>query len=96
VLFAVFTKAFAVNEGLLPMDPHMEKLFRYITLETGLVVGASLVVVGVLVPVRSRNVEANAFGPLEPSKTLSRHPCGHLAGSRLPDNPVEFLSQRSR
>ncbi|SPF44425.1 Glycosyl transferase [Candidatus Sulfotelmatobacter kueseliae] len=45
--FAVFTKVFAVTEGLLPEDPRLNRLFEYIKLETGLIVGALLVVLGI-------------------------------------------------
>jgi len=33
IAFAVFTKLFAISEDLLPPDPLLERLFRYITLE---------------------------------------------------------------
>jgi glycosyltransferase involved in cell wall biosynthesis len=45
--FAVFTKVFAISEGLLPEDPRLRRAFRYITLETGLVAGAVLVALGI-------------------------------------------------
>jgi glycosyltransferase involved in cell wall biosynthesis len=47
VAFAVFTKIFAISEGLLPEDPRLNRVFRYITLETGLVVGGVLMVLGI-------------------------------------------------
>jgi len=47
VAFALFTKIFAISEGLLPEDPRLNRLFRYITLEWGLVSGAVLLIVGV-------------------------------------------------
>ena len=47
VAFSVFTKVFAISEGLLPDDPRLTRGFRYITLEVGLAVGAALVVLGV-------------------------------------------------
>jgi glycosyltransferase involved in cell wall biosynthesis len=47
VAFAVFTKVFAISEGLLPEDPRLNRVFRYITLETGLVTGGLLVALGV-------------------------------------------------
>jgi hypothetical protein len=37
IAFAVFSKIFAVSEGLLPPDATLDKAFRYITLEVGLV-----------------------------------------------------------
>jgi glycosyltransferase involved in cell wall biosynthesis len=46
VAFAVFTKFFAISEGLLPPDPTLDKLFRYVTLEIGLAIGALLTVAG--------------------------------------------------
>jgi glycosyltransferase involved in cell wall biosynthesis len=39
VLFAFLTKLFAITEGLLPHDPRLDRAFRYITLETGLIAG---------------------------------------------------------
>lgn len=47
IAFAVFTKVFAISEGLLPEDPRLNRVFRYITLETGLAVGGLLVAVGI-------------------------------------------------
>jgi glycosyltransferase involved in cell wall biosynthesis len=46
ISFAVFTKLFAVSEGLHPPDPLLDKFFRYITLEVGLAVGALLTLAG--------------------------------------------------
>jgi glycosyltransferase involved in cell wall biosynthesis len=40
VLFAFLTKLFAITEGLLPPDPRLDRAFRYVKLETGLVAGA--------------------------------------------------------
>ena len=47
VAFAFFTKIFAVSEGLLPEDPRLPVLFRYVTLEVGIVVGLAMVIVGI-------------------------------------------------
>ena len=46
IAFAVFTKFFAISEGLLPPDPTLDKLFQYITLEVGLAVGTLLTIAG--------------------------------------------------
>jgi hypothetical protein len=48
VAFAVFTKVFAISEGLLPDDPRLTRAFRYVTLEIGLAVGGTLVALGVV------------------------------------------------
>jgi glycosyltransferase involved in cell wall biosynthesis len=44
VLFAVMTKTFAIREGLMPEDRRLTRMYRYLNLEAGLVVG----VVGLL------------------------------------------------
>jgi glycosyltransferase involved in cell wall biosynthesis len=47
VAFAVFTKVFAISEGLLPEDPRLDRIFRYVTLETGLATGGLLAALGI-------------------------------------------------
>ncbi len=47
VAFAVFTKIFAISEGLLPEDPRLNRAFRFITLETGLLAGCLLAALGI-------------------------------------------------
>jgi glycosyltransferase involved in cell wall biosynthesis len=51
IAFAVFTKLFAISEGLLPPDPALDKAFRYITLEVGLLVGGLFILLGLGVSV---------------------------------------------
>jgi glycosyltransferase involved in cell wall biosynthesis len=71
IAFATFTKVFAISEGLLPADPRLMKAFRYIKLETGLVIGAVLVLLGVggsLLAVSDWS--AQHFGRLDPSHML--------------------------
>ena len=46
IAFATFTKVFAITEGLLPEDPRLNRVFRWVTLETGLVLGGLLVALG--------------------------------------------------
>lgn len=46
VAFAVFAKVFAVTEGLVPLDPRVARLFKVVTLETGLLLGTLLLVMG--------------------------------------------------
>jgi glycosyltransferase involved in cell wall biosynthesis len=48
VIFALFTKTFAITEGLLPPDPRLDRLYKYVTLETGLIVGAAVFIVGII------------------------------------------------
>jgi len=46
IAFALFTKSFAIGEGLLPMDPRTTRFFEIATLERGLLLGAGAVAVG--------------------------------------------------
>jgi len=71
VNFAVFTKVFAITEGLLPQDPRLTMLFRHIKLETGIVAGGLLLVAGLALSVFALSFwSATSFGPLDPSRTL--------------------------
>jgi glycosyltransferase involved in cell wall biosynthesis len=47
VLFAIFAKTFAINEGLLPADPGLNSFFKVMYLERGLALGATLLTVGI-------------------------------------------------
>jgi glycosyltransferase involved in cell wall biosynthesis len=71
VSFAVFAKIFAITEGLLPEDPRMNRLFRIVTLEMGLIIGGVLMIIGLvgsIFAVSAWGIEN--FGPLDPTKTL--------------------------
>jgi glycosyltransferase involved in cell wall biosynthesis len=69
--FAVFTKVFAITEGLLPEDPRLNRLFQYVKLETGLAVGALLVVLGIAGSVFALSIWVrNGFGAINPEGTL--------------------------
>jgi glycosyltransferase involved in cell wall biosynthesis len=71
ILFAVFTKIFAISEGLLPEDPRLNRAFDYVTLEVGLVIALLLIIAGL-----SGSVYAYwywdrlSFGNLDPSQTM--------------------------
>jgi hypothetical protein len=45
-VFAVSAKVFGTQEGFLPVNPQFERLFKYITLETGVLFGAFLLLCG--------------------------------------------------
>jgi glycosyltransferase involved in cell wall biosynthesis len=71
IVFAGFTKLFGISEGLLPEDPRLTWLFRYITLEVGLVVGVLLILAGTGAWVLGLTYwRTHNFGPLDPEKTL--------------------------
>jgi glycosyltransferase involved in cell wall biosynthesis len=69
--FAVFTKIFAITRGLLPEDPRMNRAFRYITLETGLLLGGLLLAAGFGLWVMGLGYWREMhFGKLDPLKEL--------------------------
>jgi glycosyltransferase involved in cell wall biosynthesis len=71
VVFAVFTKVFATTQGLLPEDPRLTWLFRYVKLETGLTVGFALLIAGFAMSVYALSSwRAHLFGALDPTQTL--------------------------
>jgi glycosyltransferase involved in cell wall biosynthesis len=53
VAFAFFTKVFAIAEGLLPEDPKLTRVFKYFTLENGLVASLLALLAGVALLLRS-------------------------------------------
>lgn len=71
VCFAFFTKIFAISEGLLPDSPRLDRMFRFITLETGLIVGLVLIVLGIVGSFAALSGWSHQdYGPLNPSRTL--------------------------
>ena len=71
VSFAVFTKAFAISEGLLPEDRKLRRFLRYINLEVGLIIGVILLVLGMggsLYALYTWN--AQLYGALDPAVTM--------------------------
>ncbi|HUO15111.1 MAG TPA: glycosyltransferase family 2 protein [Verrucomicrobiae bacterium] len=69
--FAVFTKVFAITEGLLPEDPRLNRLFKYVKLETGLILGAVFVVLGFAGSVFALSTWAHSsFGPITTENIL--------------------------
>ena len=48
ILFAIFTKVFAINERLFPKDARLDRFFEYVNLERGLIVSAFALLIGVV------------------------------------------------
>jgi glycosyltransferase involved in cell wall biosynthesis len=48
VLFAICAKTFAINEGLLPKDPRVDRFFKVIYLERGLAIGVLAFLAGLI------------------------------------------------
>jgi glycosyltransferase involved in cell wall biosynthesis len=69
--FAVFTKVFAITEGLLPEDPRLNRMFEYIKLETGLLAGALCVGLGIVGSLLAVSTWArSSFGPITSDNLL--------------------------
>ena len=73
ISFALFTKSFAIGEGLLPMDPRTTRFFQIATLERGLMLGGVCAVLGLglLVSVAYEWWRLD-FGALDYARTMRR------------------------
>jgi hypothetical protein len=72
VFFGVAAKAFAIIEGLLPEDESFDLWFKFVTRETGLIVGRSLVLVGLGVAASVVLWVHTGYGPLPPVALMRR------------------------
>jgi len=71
VLFALFTKVFAMRQGFHPPNRTYTTMFRYVTLESGLVAGALMFVLGTAGAIVSvLSWRASGFGALDPRVTM--------------------------
>ncbi|MFT3883809.1 MAG: glycosyltransferase family 2 protein [Gemmatales bacterium] len=71
VLFALFTKRFAISEGMMPPDDRLTKFFQWATLEKGLVIGILTGLTGLFLLVGAINQWwETGFGRLDYSRTM--------------------------
>jgi glycosyltransferase involved in cell wall biosynthesis len=71
LLFGIFAKTFAINEGLLPQDPWMDRLFETVNLEKGLAAGAILGLGGsALLLTAVEHWRLRNFGALDYAQTM--------------------------
>ena len=71
ILFAIFSKTFAISEGLLPENPRMTRFFQVVTLERGLLLGSGALIIGIVLLLAAVNVWREvAYGPLDYAKTM--------------------------
>ncbi|ACY96562.1 MULTISPECIES: glycosyltransferase family 2 protein [Thermomonospora] len=71
VLFALFTKVYAMEEGFLPRDRRVDRLVAWWTMERGLVLGGLLALAGLAGLVASLlHWRVNNFGELDPRQSL--------------------------
>jgi len=71
VLFAIFSKSFAISEGLMPGDPRLTRFFKIMYLERGLIIAGvgMLLGVGLLLTAVWQWRQAG-FGPLDYERTM--------------------------
>lgn len=71
ILFAIFTKTFAISEGLMPDDPHLTRFFDHVYLERGLIIGGTSLLAGLgLLLVAVNQWRIHDFGRLDYSQTM--------------------------
>jgi glycosyltransferase involved in cell wall biosynthesis len=71
VLFAIFTKTFAVGQGLMPEDPYLTRFFSVASLERGLIIAAGTLLMGLALLLAAVNEwRLVEFGPLDYAKTM--------------------------
>jgi hypothetical protein len=70
-LFAIVSKTVAISNGLIPEDPRLDRFFRLVRLEKGLLTGACSVGIGLSLLVGAVNQWRVAqFGPLDYGRTM--------------------------
>ncbi|HEY7117701.1 MAG TPA: glycosyltransferase family 2 protein [Tepidisphaeraceae bacterium] len=71
VVFAIFTKMFAISEKLMPETPNMRRVFKIFTLERGLAAGAVTLAIGLGLLITAVLTWWDAkFGNLDYAKTM--------------------------
>jgi glycosyltransferase involved in cell wall biosynthesis len=70
-LFAIFTKTFAISEGLLPEDQSLTRFFELINLERGLIMAAVVLLIGLALLAAAVNQwRQSDFGHLDYAQTM--------------------------
>ena len=71
ILFAIFTKTFAISEGLMPQDPQLARFFKIVNLERGLILSAATILVGIILLAAAINQwRLASFGALDYAETM--------------------------
>jgi hypothetical protein len=72
MLFWMFAKLYGMREGLVPpADPRFRRLMRWVTLENGLIAGAVLLAIGLVLGVLALSAWGDAaFGNLSPEAVM--------------------------
>jgi len=73
VVFAFFTKVFAIAEGLLPDDPKFSRVFKFFNLERGILLGLAVLLAGILLFLRAVWIwRLHNYGDLDYEQNLRR------------------------
>jgi glycosyltransferase involved in cell wall biosynthesis len=71
ILFSLFTRVFAISEGLLPKDLETEKLLKVTSLERGVIIGVILILLGLVSSVGAITYwMGTSFGNLDPTRSM--------------------------
>ena len=71
ILFAIFTKTFAIREGLMPEDLRMNRFFKVMNLERGLILASAALLIGLtLLLAAVFQWQATDFGQLDYTHTM--------------------------
>ena len=71
ILFAIFTKTFAISGGLMPEDPQLARFFKIVNLERGLILSAATILVGIILLAAAINQwRLASFGTLDYAQTM--------------------------
>jgi len=71
IVFAIFTRVYAMRTGFLPPQPLLNRMMRRITLETGVLAGAGLLLAGLFaLGIAVASWRAVDFGALDPRVTM--------------------------
>ena len=71
MLFAIFTKTYAVSEGLMPEDQRLTRFFQIVNLERGIILGLGAIISGVLLLLGAVYKWSSVdFGHLDYSSTM--------------------------
>lgn len=71
VLFAIFSKTFAISEGLMPEDPRLNRFFEIMYLERGLILSGVGLLFGLTLLVAAiHQWQLTGFGQLDYAKTM--------------------------
>jgi glycosyltransferase involved in cell wall biosynthesis len=71
ILFGIFTKVFAIGEGLMPEDPRLTRFFKLVNLERGLLIATVALLIGLTLLLAAVNQWRSVdFGDLDYTQTM--------------------------